>query len=82
MAVLLEVAGTSLLLKTRNFSKAMPSLLVVGSYLLCFYAMAQAMPLISPGLAYALWCGPGIIFIAFSGFIFYQQKPDKAPPIE
>ncbi|MCG8158902.1 multidrug efflux SMR transporter [Brenneria goodwinii] len=77
IAVLLEVTGTSLLLKTRNFSKTIPSLLAVGSYLLCFYALAQAMSLISPGLAYALWCGLGIILIAFSGFIFYQQKPDN-----
>ncbi|MBJ7221525.1 MULTISPECIES: DMT family transporter [unclassified Brenneria] len=77
IAVLLEVTGTSLLLKTQNFRKFIPSVLVIGCYLVCFYALAQAMSLISPGLAYALWCGLGIILIACSGFIFYQQKPDR-----
>ncbi len=76
LAVFLEVAGTSLLIKTQNFRKLLPSLVAVFCYLGCFYALAQAMTLIAPGLAYALWCGLGILLIAFSGFIFYQQKPD------
>lgn len=78
MAVLLEVAGTSLLIKTKNFTRLLPSLTVVFCYLGAFYALAQTMVLIRPGLAYALWCGLGILLIAISGFIFYQQKPDKA----
>lgn len=76
IAVLLEVTGTSLLLKTRNFRAFLPSAAVVICYLGCFYALAQAMTLIPPGLAYALWCGLGILLIAFAGVLFYRQKPD------
>jgi small multidrug resistance pump len=78
MAVLLEVIGTSLLIKTKNFTRLIPSLLVIFSYLGAFYALAQTMVLIRPGLAYALWCGLGILLIAASGYIFYRQKPDRA----
>lgn len=78
IAVLLEVTGTSLLIKTKNFTRFIPSLLVILSYLGAFYALAQTMVLIRPGLAYALWCGLGILLIAASGYIFYRQKPDRA----
>ncbi|PWC11884.1 DMT family transporter [Brenneria corticis] len=77
IAVALEVTGTSLLIKTRNFSRFLPSLLTIFAYLGCFYALAQAMTMSSPGLVYSLWCGLGIVLVAFAGFIFYQQKPDK-----
>ena len=78
ISVLLEVIGTSLLIKTKNFTRFVPSLLVIICYLGTFYALAQTMVLISPGLAYALWCGLGILLIAASGYIFYRQKPDFA----
>lgn len=78
IAVLLEVMGTSLLIKTKNFTRCIPSLLVIVCYLGAFYALAQTMVLLRPGLAYALWCGLGILLIAASGYIFYRQKPDRA----
>ncbi|MVT05851.1 QacE family quaternary ammonium compound efflux SMR transporter [Enterobacter sp. 10-1] len=78
ISVLFEVIGTSLLIKTKNFTRVVPSLIVVFSYLGAFYALAQTMVLIRPGLAYALWCGLGILLVAASGLIFYQQKPDRA----
>lgn len=77
-AVISEVAGTSLLIKTKNFTRLIPSLLVIVCYLGAFYALAQTMTLINPGLAYALWCGLGILLIAASGYIFYRQKPNLA----
>ncbi|WP_391575237.1 SMR family transporter [Serratia ficaria] len=52
--------------------------MVVFCYLVAFYALAQTMMLIRSGLAYALWCGMGILLIAGAGFIFYRQKPDRA----
>ncbi|MEF3454178.1 SMR family transporter [Citrobacter freundii] len=29
------------------------------SYVVCFYALGQAMKLMTPGIAYAIWCGMG-----------------------
>lgn len=71
-----EITGTSMIKKTHGFSKPGPSLLVIGAYALCYFALTRAMSTIPVGVAYSLWCGFGIVGVTVCSMILYKQKPD------
>ncbi|MEG3111042.1 SMR family transporter [Pantoea sp. T14] len=76
LAVTAEGLGTTLLARTEHFRRPVPTLLVTCSYVLCFYALSRLMALTSPGPAYAVWAGGGVLLVSLSGQIFYGHKPD------
>jgi len=76
LSICTEVTGTSMIKKTNNFKKLAPSLLVITSYCICYYALGQAMTTIPVGVAYSLWCGFGIVGVTIFSMILYKQKPD------
>ena len=53
-----------------------PSILVVVAYGLSFYLLALSLKVIPVGIAYAVWSGLGIVFIAAIGYIIFGQKLD------
>ncbi|QCE33841.1 multidrug efflux SMR transporter [Acetobacteraceae bacterium] len=73
VAILLEVTATSLMNQSEGFSKIMPALSALCLYGMCFFCMARALVAIPVGLAYAIWCGGGIIAIAFIGLLIFKQ---------
>jgi small multidrug resistance pump len=76
LAILSEVVGTSLLKSTQQFTRLIPSALVILSYLASFYFLTISLKVIQIGMAYAIWSGVGIILISIAGIIFYHQLPD------
>lgn len=76
LAIGAEVFATSLLKKTNEFTALLPSALVVLGYAASFYCLALALRAIPVGVAYALWSGIGIVFVALIGFLAYGQKLD------
>ena len=54
IAILTEVFGTAMLPKTRHFRRLAPTIFCALSYVVCFYALGQAMKLMTPGIAYAM----------------------------
>ena len=75
-AVAAETIGTAALQASQQFSKPLPSVVVVISYAISFYLLALALRSIPLGIAYALWSGLGIVFITCIGFLVYGQKLD------
>ncbi|AGB79497.1 cation/cationic drug transporter [Enterobacteriaceae bacterium strain FGI 57] len=73
IAILTEVCGTAMLPKTRHFRRALPTLFCALSYVVCFYALSQTMKLMTPGIAYAIWCGMGTVLITVISSIFYDM---------
>ncbi len=71
-----EITGTSMIKKTDNFKKLGPSVLVIGAYCLCYFALTRAMSYVPVGVAYSLWCGFGIVGVTFVSMLLYKQKPD------
>ena len=78
LAILTEVIGTTLLKSTAEFTKLVPSVIVVIAYLLSFYFLAITLRTIPVGVAYAVWAGLGIFLVTVIAAVAYKQVPDFA----
>ena len=76
LAVIAETIGTTALQASAQFSRLWPSVVVVIAYAAAFYLLALALRGFPVGIAYALWSGLGIVFIALIGFIVFGQTLD------
>ena len=72
-AIAFEVLGTMLLPTSQNFTKLLPSIVLLISYGISFYLLAflsQELPL---AIIYASWAGLGVFSVALLSSIFYKQ---------
>jgi len=76
LAIIAEVIATSSLKASAEFTKLVPSLIVVTGYSIAFYLLTLVLRSIPIGITYAIWSGVGIILVAVVGAIFYKQTPD------
>jgi small multidrug resistance pump len=77
-AICAEVAGSAFLVKSEQFSRVLPSVLVIIFYGFAFYGLAQALKSMPLGFAYAIWAGLGIVLTALIGMIVFKQRLDLA----
>ncbi len=77
-AIVLEVAGTTFLQMSEQFTKLVPTLLMAACYLIAFYFLTLAIKTIPIGLAYAIWSGLGILLISLIGYVVFRQSLDVA----
>lgn len=78
IAIVTEVIGTSALKASEDFSKLIPSILVVLGYGISFRMLALVVREIPIGVSYAIWSGAGIVLVALVGMVLYKQVPDLA----
>ena len=76
LAIVSEVAATSALKATEQFTKLIPSLIVIMGYVIAFFFLSLTLKNMSTGIAYAIWSGFGIVLVSIAGWIFYEQKLD------
>jgi small multidrug resistance pump len=76
LAIIAEVAATSALKASEEFTKLIPSLIVIIGYCISFYLVTLVLRTIPVGITYAIWSGVGIVLIALVGAILYKQIPD------
>ena len=81
LAIVAEVAATSALKASAEFSKLVPSLIVIVGYGVAFYLLTLVLRTVPVGIAYAVWAGLGIVLVAITGVILYKQLPDVAAVI-
>ena len=72
-AIFCEVAGTMLLPSSQNFTKIVPTTLLVIFYLSAFYLLTFVVNKLPIAIVYATWSGLGIFTIAILGYIFFKQ---------
>jgi len=77
-AIIAEVIATSSLRATEEFTKPIPTLIMVAGYGLAFYFMTLALRTLPLGFTYAVWSGLGIVLISIIGIIFYDERLDLA----
>jgi len=78
IAIVGEVTATSVLKSTHQFSRPGPTMVVAAGYVIAFYAMSLALKSMPVGVAYAIWCGLGIVLVAALGAVIYREVPDRA----
>ena len=76
IAILAEVAATSALKASEEFTRLVPSLVVVVGYGVAFYFLTLVLRSIPVGVTYAIWAGVGIVLVALVGVVLYKQVPD------
>jgi small multidrug resistance pump len=64
-----------------KFTKFWPSLIVVVSYLACFYFIMLVLRAMPVGITYVIWSGVGIVLVAIISMILYNQSPDLSAVI-
>ncbi|MCK5263313.1 MAG: multidrug efflux SMR transporter [Gammaproteobacteria bacterium] len=78
IAIIAEVAATSALKASAEFTRLYPSIIVVIGYGVAFYFMTLVLRTIPVGITYAVWSGLGIVLVTIVGALFYKQIPDIA----
>ena len=76
VAIIAEVAATSALKASEEFTRLIPSIIVIVGYGVAFYFMTLVLRVIPIGITYAVWSGLGIVLVAIVGFFLYKQTPD------
>ena len=76
IAIVAEVIATSALKASEEFTKAVPSLIVVVGYSTAFYFLALVLKSIPLGITYAIWSGVGIAIITIIGSVVFKQMLD------
>jgi len=77
IAIISEVIATSCLKASTGFTKLYPSIAVVVGYAISFTLLSLVLKSMHVGIAYAIWAGLGIVFVAVSGYVFFGQKLDS-----
>jgi small multidrug resistance pump len=76
LAVAAEVVATTALKASENFTRPIPSLLVVAGYGVAFFCLSLTLRTLPLGVAYAVWSGAGTALVAAVGWLFYKQQLD------
>jgi len=76
LAIIAEVAATSALKASEEFTRLWPSMVVIAGYGISFYLMTLVLRSIPVGITYALWSGIGIVLIVLASMVLYKQIPD------
>ena len=72
-AIIFEVLGTMLLPASQNFTKLIPTSILLFSYGISFYFLAIVTQKLPLSIVYASWSGLGVFTIALLSYIFYKQ---------
>lgn len=76
IAIVAEVIATTTLKLTAEFTKLVPSIVVVCGYGAAFYFMTISMRVLPIGIMYAIWSGLGVVLVAVVGWVVYKQVLD------
>ncbi len=75
-AIACEVAGTSLLQASQQFTRPWPTAGMAVCYGLAFYLLSIALRQMPVGIAYAIWSGLGVVLISVIGTVVFRQRLD------
>ncbi len=76
IAIIMEVIATSALKASTEFTKLLPSLIVIVGYAISFYFMTLTLRTIPVGITYAIWSSAGIVLVTIAGVFLYKQIPN------
>ncbi len=74
LAIGAEILATTCLKYSEGLTKALPTFACVVSYILCYYCFGKAITKINLGVAYATWCGAGIVVTALISLLVFRES--------
>ena len=78
VAIISEVAATSLLKSTEGFTRLWPSVIVISLYELSFILLTITVRKIAVSVVYATWGGIGVALVTVVGWVWLGQALDTA----
>jgi small multidrug resistance pump len=81
IAVFGEVIATSALKASDQFTRPVPSAIVVVGYATAFFFLSLSLNNLPLGIAYAIWAGAGTMLIVLLGCLLFQQALNTAAVI-
>lgn len=76
LAIVTEVTGSSFLNASNQFTRLVPSVIALVSYVACFYFLSLALKSIPLGIAYAIWGGLGIVLTSVVSVVVFKHSLD------
>lgn len=76
LAIIAEVIATTALKASNEFTRLIPTLIVIVGYGIAFYLMTISLRVLPVGIMYAIWSGLGIVLISVIGWVVYKQVLD------
>ena len=74
LAIVLEIAATSLLKLSQGFSKMLLGILALVLYGLCFFCLSLSLKGLQLNLAYAIWSGIGLVGTTVLSILLFHEK--------
>ncbi|QYY36583.1 SMR family transporter [Ruficoccus sp. ZRK36] len=78
VAIVAEVIATTALKLSEQFTRLIPSAVVIIGYGIAFYCLSQVLKTIPVGISYAIWSGMGVVLVTAAGAVLFKQIPDLA----
>jgi small multidrug resistance pump len=78
VAIVSEVAATSLLKSTQGFTRLWPSVIVISLYELSFILLTITVRRIAVSVVYATWGGIGVALVTVVAWVWLDQALDAA----
>ncbi|KJG10989.1 ethidium bromide resistance protein [Photobacterium kishitanii] len=76
IAIIFEVIATSFIPKAEQFTKLVPSTVVIVGYAVAFFLLSITVKTMPVGIVYAIWSGAGIVLVATISYFAYGQRLD------
>lgn len=76
IAIFAEVVATSALKASAEFTKPIPSIIVIVGFLVALYFLTLVLRTIPIGITYAIWSGLGVVLVGLVAFFLYKEVPD------
>jgi len=76
IAIIAEVTATSTMKLSEEFTRPIPSLVVIIAFGVSLYFMTLTLRTLPVGIMYAFWSGFGILLVTIVGMFIYKQVPD------
>lgn len=74
LAIGMEILATTLLKYSEGFTKIAPTVGCLIAYVVCYTAFSKAVTKMNLGVAYATWCGVGILVTTLISFFVFKEK--------
>lgn len=74
LAIVFEIIATAFLKLSNNFTNVWYSFGTIISYCLCYYLFSLSLKSIALSVAYATWCGVGIIFTGIVSYLLWHES--------